>query len=167
MVVYNEEHFTVRAFTGMDQNEITENAPDSAIDTATNLLLQGDGSLRKRPGVTLFNSKSPGGGGVFPTIQFYGQLILLSGLAGSIYDIFIDSSSVGQAYYTTTVGTTPTVIPGIPSGTIFWSGCQYNDFYYFACESGVYKWSGSGSATLVTGSPPSIRQLIALRDRLW
>jgi len=94
------------------------------------------GSLKKRYPVQQFTDLVASGG-VYNAVTFLGQLVLLDGLDADTYTfVNLPDAGDGKVYYLHDDEETYTEITDL-ADEIVWSGCQYDDKFYFACESGV------------------------------
>jgi hypothetical protein len=167
VVIANEDNFPIIGFQGLNFSDYPEFIGDHELFEAENVLLHKDGSLRKRYPVQQFTDLEASEG-VYNAINFLGQLVLLDGLDADTYTfVYLPVAGLDTVYYLHDDESTYTEITDL-SDEIVWSGCQYDDKFYFACESGVFEWEPTGNtATLIADSPVSIRKIITFRERLF
>lgn len=162
MAVVGEDNFTITRWSGIFLDQDPQFIADSELAVCTNFLLGENGVLEKRkPVIRLFAESATPNPGSLETIRMVGELIR----ATQTYTLWHDHGA-GQSYYTTGLSTSLVLIPGL-SGQIVWSACQYINELFVSCESKIYVWTPDGGASLISSSPPGIRQIVAINDRLF
>lgn len=160
MAVTGEDNFSVQGFSGIYLDQDPQFIEDTEMESCINFLIGKNGVLQKRKPVQQF-STLVGSGSVIDTVEFVGELIRET----QTYSFFHDRGA-NQCYFTTGSSTTMVLIPEL-SGQIIWGACQYIKEMFLACESHVFVWTPDGGASVITSSPPGLRQIIILNDRLF
>lgn len=155
--------FSAGVFPGKEHNEIPgsitdPNTPVGASD-ADNVIWY-EGALRKFFGTSTVTSPSLGASTLVQSL-FYSYVL----------DAFI--GNVGTAIYSGLDGATPTARTAaltIANVQMSWAEWQFETNSYVVGVDGTngpVKWTGSGDATLLGGSPPNGRWVIRWQDCLW
>lgn len=173
MVIERQDNYTVDKWQGLDLGSTDEFIGDRFLTQADNCYLGIKGELIKRPGTRWVNGISEPGSYDLDTHKVLPLWHFVHGTASSAHKMIFfvrGSGSVRAVLSLDGTGTWATVIsnassPSIAADVPF--ATQYGNVLYFPeSASTVKKWTGSGTASVVASSP-SIRQIVAFKDRLW
>ena len=151
MAIEGEDVIFLGNWNGLDTNTVPWLSKQNTLSECRNFFLGYGGELTKRGGV-----KKIGSNGEFPIAIFrtdtFNRMIFFHPTGASYADI--SGANVGAL--TSISG------PTVPVR----SAVQANDTLYMATTAGVYKWTGTGAATLVASSP-NCKQIHFFKSRLW
>lgn len=151
MAIENEDVIFLGNWTGLDSNTVPWLSKTNTFSECKNFFLGYGGELVKRGGIKRIGTAGEFPIGVYKTDTF-NRMIFFHPSGCSWADV--SGANIG----------TLTAISGI---SVPARGCaQANDILYIATTSGVYKWNGTGAATLVSGSP-NCKQIHFFKSRLW
>lgn len=136
------------------------NTPDAPVGAADcNNVIYVDGALRKIFGYTVITSSALNG---TPTSLFYSPV--LSNLVGT----------AGVKIYSSMDAASPSDITGAISVTtalqVHWTEWQFETTKYVIGTNGTdapWKWTGTGNASALGGSPPSGRWIATFQNAVW
>lgn len=138
MAIEGEDVIFLGAWNGLDTNTIPWLSKQNTFSECKNFFLGYGGELVKRGGIKKIGTAGEFPIGIYKT-DVFNRMIFFSPTGASYSDI----SGANPGALTAISG------PSVPVRGV----AQANDILYMATTAGVYKWTGTGAATLVASSP--------------
>lgn len=156
MVAVSDQALRIERFAGLNEYDHPSLLDDNELAVCQNMYVDTDGTIKKRPGLTLLNST------LDKDVNFLDNFSVSPTL---VYSMF--TNGVGSNLYSVDDAGVPGTQDTVSS--VFW-GVSYDSKFYYGTSTGIKTWDGTSVASLASAGgtiPTSTRDGIFHKGRLF